>query len=586
MEFTRFDAVVPTNYVPSDSTLRFSTASIRDLCTSEVFDRARNYRDENRIERIDRFEQTVSAAVQGSRPDPYEVEIQFVDGAAEPENVDATCTCPYDWGGYCKHIIAVLLELAEGDIDLEDECEAVERVLSDAHPQELREFLLDESERDADLRRRLLTRFEEQDTQSLYDYKKEMSQRYRGSHTYRYEGPSLDEFHDLAETHRKQVNPLEAATIYRAMTEVRIENMDMVQDYYGEDFEAELAAFVECIHEADPDHGDKREYIDYLFERWGSDDSAVGTFSGDYRDALWELCRDDTDLRYWRGLLEAELPEEIPEKGGIDPETRELETTGRFEVKRRLETYAEVLDTLDETETLREVCEEHHLDIREFCLRYARLLAAEGEVDRAIEVAEQGLDAFSNVGKLRHFLIDAYADRDSERHKELLREQFLQSGDWEYYEQLRSRCSDDEWVEMIAEFEERLEDSNTHRLIDVYLREGRTADAFETVVEAARDDPDDAFQRAVGDNGLAVLSEYRDDVADYDPETYYEVYEERLEPFLADTTGRNHYQTVVEYLEEMRELGFDDEFEAFVAHLTEKHSNRPAFLDEMEALDA
>jgi hypothetical protein len=35
----------------------------------------------------------------------------------------------------------------------------------------------------------------------------------------------------------------------------------------------------------------------------------------------------------------------------------------------------------------------------------------------------------------------------------------------------------------------------------------------------------------------------------------------------------------------MRELGFDEAFEAFVAHLKEKHSNRPAFLDEMEALE-
>ena len=550
-----------------------------------MFDRARNYCDENRIERIDRFEQTVSAAVQGSRPEPYEVEIQFVDGTVEPENVDATCTCPYDWGGYCKHIIAVLLELAEGDIDLEDECEAVERVLSDAHPEELREFLLDESERDVDLRRRLLTRFEEQDTQSLYDYKKEMSQQYRGPYTYQYEGPDFSEFHDLAETHREQGNPLEAATIYCAMTEVRIENIDMVQDYYGEDFETELDAFVECIREADLDHEEKREYIDYLFERWGSDDAAVGTFSGQYEDALWELCIDDADLQYWRDFLEDDLSTEIPETSEPDDGIGSFDTR-RYEAERRIQMYADVLDALGDTETLREVCEEHHLNIREFCVRYARLLAAEGEVDRAIEVAEEGLNAFSNVGELRRFLIDAYADRDPERHRELLREQFLQSGDWEYYEQLRSHCLNDEWEEMVAEFEARFEDSKVHRLIDLYLREGRTADAFETVTEAAREEPDDAFQRAVSDNGLGILSEYRDDVADYDPETYYEVYEERLEPFLADTTGRDHYQAVVEYLEEMRELGFDDGFEVFVAHLKEKHSNRPAFLDEMEALDA
>jgi len=562
--------------------MNLSTEQIRDLCTSEVFDRARNYRDENRIERIDRFDETVSAAVQGSQPEPYEVEIEI--NSDEPENVDASCTCPYDWGGYCKHIIAVLLELSEGDTDLEDEREAVERVLSDAHPEELREFLLDESERDADLRRRLLTRFEEQDTQSLYDYKKEMSQQYRGPYTYQYEGPDFSDFHDLAETHREQGNPLEGATIYRAMTEVRIENMDMVQDYYGEDFETELDAFVECIREVDLDHEEKREYIDYLLERWGSDDSAVGTFSGQYEDALWELCIDDADLQYWRTLLEEDLPAEIPETSEPDDGIGSFDTR-RYEAERRIELYADVLDVLGDTGALRKVYKQYYLNIREFCVRYARLLADEGDVDRAIEVAEAGLDAFSNVGKLRRFLIDIYADRDPKRHKELLREQFLQLGDWEYYEQLRSRYSDDEWEEMVADFEARFEDSNVHRLIDLYLRERRTADAFETVIEAARKEPDDAFWRAMGDNGLAILSEYRDDVADYDPETYYEVYEERLEPFLADTTGRDHYQTVVEHLEEMRELGFDEKFEAFVAHLKEKHSNRPAFLDEMEALD-
>ncbi|MDS0221675.1 SWIM zinc finger family protein [Haloarcula sp. S1AR25-5A] len=562
--------------------MNLSTEQIRALCTSEVFDRARNYHDEDRIERIDRFDETMSAAVQGSQPEPYSVEIER--SGDEPENVDASCTCPYDWGGYCKHIIAVLLELAEGDIALEDEREAVERVLSDAHPEELREFLLDECERDAELRRRLLTRFEAQDTQSLYDYKKEMSQQYRGPYTYRYEGPDFSEFHDLAETHREQGNPLEAATIYRAMTEVRIENMEMVQDYYGEDFETELDAFVECIREADLDHEEKREYIDYLFERWGSDDSALSTFSGQYEDALWEFCTADADLQYWRDRLEDDLPAEIPETSEPDDGIGSFDTR-RYEAERRIKTYAEVLDSLGDTETLREVYEEYYLDIREFCVRYARLLATEGEGDQSIEVAEEGLNAFSNVRELRRFLIDAYADRDPKRHKELLREQFLQSGDWEYYKQLRSHCSDNKWESVVADIEARFEDSNVRRLIDLYLREERMADAFETVIEAAREEPDDAFQRAVGDNGLAIQNEYRDDVADYDPETYYEVYEERLEPFLADTTGRDHYQTVVEYLEEMRELGFDDEFEAFVAHLKEKHSNRPAFLDEIKALE-
>ncbi len=331
--------------------------------------------------------------------------------------------------------------------------------------------------------------------------------------------------------------------------------MDMVQDYYGEDFEAELNAFVECIHEADLDH----------------------------EDTLWDLCTDDADLRYWRTLLADELPVTISETSETDNEAGSF-ATSRYEARRHIELYADVLDALGETGILQEVYERHYLDIRAFCLRYARLLADEGDLDRARTVAEEELEAFSNSGNIRDFLIDAYADRDPERYKTLLQEQFCQSGDWEYYEQLRSCCSEDDWDEIVPEFEAQFEESNARRLIDLYLREDRTADAFETVIETARKEPDDAFWRAVGDNALTILSEYRDAVADYDPETYYEVYEERLEPFLADTTGRGHCQTVVEYLEEMRELGFNDDFEAFVAHLKEKHSNRPAFLDELEAL--
>jgi hypothetical protein len=565
--------------------MNLPTERIRDLCTSEVFDRAINYREDDRIEHVDRFDETITAAVQGSQPDPYDVEIEIEWDGTEPEEIVASCTCPYDWGGYCKHIIAVLLELSEKETDLEDEREIVERVLSEAHAEELCEFLLEECERDAELRRRLLVRFEAQDTQSVYDYKKEMSQQYRGPYTFQYEGPSFSEHHDLAERHREQETPLAAATIYRTMTEVRIENMDMVQDYYADDFEEELDAFVECLHEAELSHEDKREYIEYLFERWTSDDAMVGTFSGQYEDALWEFCLDDADLRYWRELLEAELPDDVPERGGIG-ESRDLaEFTAHYEATRRLETYADLLDALGDTDALRHVYERYYLDIRSFCLPYARLLAEEGDTDRAIEIAEKGLDTFSQTADIRRFLIETYADRDPEQHKAHLRELFSQTGDWEYYEELRALCSDDEWTDVVADLEAEFGGSNVHRLIQLYVREDRTAEAFETVIETARGDLDDTLRRQMSDNGLAILSEYRTDVAEHDPETYYQMYEELLEPFLAETTGRKHYRTVIDYLEEMRELGFEEEFEAFVTHLKDKHSNRPAFLDEMEALE-
>lgn len=41
----------------------------------------------------------------------------------------------------------------------------------------------------------------------------------------------------------------------------------------------------------------------------------------------------------------------------------------------------------------------------------------------------------------------------------------------------------------------------------------------------------------------------------------------------------------IDYLEEMCELGLDETFEAFIDNLRDKHSNRPAYLDELEILE-
>jgi uncharacterized Zn finger protein len=49
--------------------------------------------------------------VEGSEFEPYQVSIRLHDGGI----ADAHCTCSYDRGGYCKHIVAVLLKFADAN---------------------------------------------------------------------------------------------------------------------------------------------------------------------------------------------------------------------------------------------------------------------------------------------------------------------------------------------------------------------------------------------------------------------------------------------------------------------------------------
>lgn len=52
----------------------------------------------------------VTGRVEGSQFAPYDVTIELHDGSV----ADTRCSCPYDWGGACKHVVAVLLKfLAE-----------------------------------------------------------------------------------------------------------------------------------------------------------------------------------------------------------------------------------------------------------------------------------------------------------------------------------------------------------------------------------------------------------------------------------------------------------------------------------------
>ena len=94
--------------------------TITDRCTEAVFERGENYYQDGHVQQVDRFDDLVTATVEGSRL--YDVTIEF-DGRSP----DTRCTCPYDGGGDCKHIVAVLLDIAAGPPA--DDSDRVEGVL-------------------------------------------------------------------------------------------------------------------------------------------------------------------------------------------------------------------------------------------------------------------------------------------------------------------------------------------------------------------------------------------------------------------------------------------------------------------------
>jgi hypothetical protein len=148
-----------------------------------------------------------------------------------------------------------------------------------------------------------------------------------------------------------------------------------------------------------------------------------------------------------------------------------------------------------------------------------------------------------------------------------LKRLFLDHSEWGAYDELKDACDDGEWQSIYEEFEQHFEETNRQQLISMYVHEGELKKVFAELKDS-------------GD--LSWLRRYRDPVATVDPVEYFEVYREQLVPFAAGETGRRHYREIADHLDEMQELVPEERFEAFVDFLKEKHSNRPAFLDELE----
>ena len=78
---------------------------IQERCTEQSFTRGLEYFHAGAIGNPTLHGYTLSATCEGTDIDPYRLSVELM-----PTGIATTgCSCPYDWGGDCKHIVALLL---------------------------------------------------------------------------------------------------------------------------------------------------------------------------------------------------------------------------------------------------------------------------------------------------------------------------------------------------------------------------------------------------------------------------------------------------------------------------------------------
>lgn len=115
-----------------------SEKAIRERASQQTFARGNDYFHNDSLLNVVWREGQLTAEEQGSDWDPYLVQVWF-----EGDEINhAHCSCPYDWGGDCKHIVAALLFLLHQPEAIEKR-ETIADLLAPLNHEQLMNVILD-----------------------------------------------------------------------------------------------------------------------------------------------------------------------------------------------------------------------------------------------------------------------------------------------------------------------------------------------------------------------------------------------------------------------------------------------------------
>ncbi|HEY0069153.1 MAG TPA: SWIM zinc finger family protein [Chloroflexia bacterium] len=110
---------------------------VRLIATPRSFERGSDYLEQGAVLSLVLRGNRLFAEVEGSDFEPYAVVVELhKEGIAE-----ATCTCPHDLDGVCKHIVAALLAYILAPEQIEQR-PPTEELIASLSPEQLRDLIL------------------------------------------------------------------------------------------------------------------------------------------------------------------------------------------------------------------------------------------------------------------------------------------------------------------------------------------------------------------------------------------------------------------------------------------------------------
>ncbi len=521
----------------------------------------------------------------------YQVEVELENGLVS----SAYCTCPYDWGGYCKHIIALLLTF------IDDPTAFVVKVDLDSYLKVLdREELINLVKQIANHSRTvndLVQKFlHETSTQqsgeksgkitSKPNYKKRIQDifnrltRLRMSDAYWVMPEIIDELDHIKDTALVFYNTGDVQTALEIFTTLFLEvaeQYDQVDDSDGmlAYLFNDLAFYLsEVIIFADLDDSHRRELYNELqihvknLMSYGIDEVGIilSVLNKEWVDKPIDEW-DSTD--YQRNILKQVTLNVLERQGRLDEVLAYSLNVGAY--VRHILMQIELGNIEDAVQTAW-----NSLSTPDDVLKIAETLKEVGYLDEAIRLAEKGLRMEGN-----HYVLGIWLAPLEEAQGRIdqaivaYKAAFDSAPTFEIYGALK-QLSGKNWEEIRHELIETME--NRHKkglLVDVYLSEGLWGPAISIADESGHWD-------------YHLIDKVTKAVLPFRPEWVIKASQIQAERLILKAS-RNHYRIAVRWLEKAKKayqkIDQQPEWILYLEGLKSTYSRRHALLEELSVLD-
>ncbi|MCB9437716.1 MAG: hypothetical protein H6673_12140 [Anaerolineales bacterium] len=578
---------------------------IQSRATSQSFSRGKSLYRDNSISQTVRRGDEIEARCRGSYPEPYRVWVKF-NGS---EITVTGCNCEYDWGGDCKHIVALLLTYVN-EPDRFEERQTLQTALMSRNKEDLVDIIMLMVTRYPDLQvivdhptpNEIATGMIPLDTLSFRQELRDAFTSYDDYYDYRGDPMihKVDQVSSVADRLVERGDWLSASAVYRTILE---EFADLDESYYhdedgelGMSIDMAISALDRCLKQS--------IVIDSDNERHAIFDALLGVFIWDINFGGIGIGDEAPAI-----ILKHVRREDIPEIRKLTEQARDQRLN-----RRHSDWAAEVyngflmdLDMLDEVdpeiilERLR-AQEMYHLLVnkllemkrpdeainvikKEMNTAYEwthalNLLVEHGHDTKAQQVAEEIL-ANEYSYELTEWLLDRYKASDNkEGSLRWQKRQMQERPNIQVYGELKTTAQAlNQWENLRLQIIRDLQASENYELLTrIYLHDEEWALAWETLPAAEQQYRSSIYPPKLD---IIVAESSRHDL----PERAIPVFVRYARQYI-DSRGRDNYQQAASLLAKVQQaydqLDEIETWETLIAGIRTEFKNLPALKDELK----